>query len=181
MVGAVLDGGCVAMLCAGVKVGRVLWAAETTATVCIGTLWTAVVVNSRRTGPVVGVNGVDNLAVVAFVTTLVAMYFKSDPANTDCGTLCRFSLMLTRVLPALAFTTGKELTVDAREIPMVIGTVFLSTVFIPMAVCTLWMETVAAEVTVVATLMVDVAGTRCSSIRAEWGREVGSWEIVCDL
>ena len=155
------------MLCAGVKVGRVLWTAETTATVCIGTLWTAVVVNSRRTGPLVGVNGVDNLAVVAFVTTLLAIYFKSDPASTDCGTLCRFSLKFTRLLPALVLTTGKELTVDAREIPTVIGTVFLSTVFIPMAVCTLWMETDVDEATVVATLMVDVAGTRCSSIRVE--------------
>ena len=72
MFAMVLETGCAAMLCAGVMMGWVVWAAETTATVCIGPLWMAVVVKSLRTGPLVGVGGVENLTVMAFVTTLAA-------------------------------------------------------------------------------------------------------------
>ena len=87
------------LLWAGDKIGKVVWAAETTATVCIGTLWTAVVVNNLRTAPPVGVNGVVSLPVmVALLTTpvtfacdvaitLFAMFLRSAPAKTECGAL----------------------------------------------------------------------------------------------
>ena len=70
-------------------------ATETTATVCVAPLWTAVVVNSLRTGPLVGVSGTENLTVAALLTTLAAtlvcvvrttpptVVFMSDDTSTD--------------------------------------------------------------------------------------------------
>ena len=100
-----------------------VWATETTATVCVAPLWTAVVVNNRRTGPLVGVKGIENLTVAALLTTLAAtlvcvvdttpptIVFRSVEASTDCGTLCRLS---PSVFPILTEVIGIELTVDAR-------------------------------------------------------------------
>ena len=86
--------GCDVMLCAGDKIVWVVWAAETTETVCIGTLWTFVVENNLRTAPPVGVSGVVIFPVVALVTTpvtfacdvaitLLAMCLRSAAANTE--------------------------------------------------------------------------------------------------
>jgi hypothetical protein len=95
-----------------------------TAVVWFGTMWTAVVVNSLRTGPLVGVSGTENLTVAELLTTLEttlvcvvvttppAKLFRSDAAKTDCGTLWRFS---ARVLPALVEERGREFMVEARE------------------------------------------------------------------
>ena len=90
---AILEG-CDTTLCVGDKIGRVVWGAETTETVCIGTLWTAVVENSLRTAPPVGVSGVVSFPVVALVTTpttfacdvaitLLAICLRSAAANTE--------------------------------------------------------------------------------------------------
>ena len=109
----------------GAKVnnGSVVWATETTTAVCVGPLWTAVVANSLRTAPLVGVRGTENLTVVALLTTLEATLvcvvvtnppanpFSSVEASTDCGALC---LLSPRVLPGLV-ERGRVPAVDDRE------------------------------------------------------------------
>ena len=108
--GAKVDAGS-AMVCA----------AETTATVCVVPLWTAVVVNSLQTGPLVGVSGTENLIVAALLPTLAAtlvcvvrttpptVVFMSDDTSTDTVYTVLF---IRQGLPILAVVIGRELTVD---------------------------------------------------------------------
>lgn len=71
--GAILPTGCTKPPVAKVDEGKaVVCATETTAMVCVVPLWMVVVVNNLRTGPLVGVKGIENLTVAALLTTLAA-------------------------------------------------------------------------------------------------------------
>ena len=122
--GTILPTGCTKPPVAKVDEGKaVVCATETTAMVCVVPLWMVVVVNNLRTGPLVGVKGIENLTVAALLTTLAATLvcvvetappttvFRSVKASTDCGTLCRLS---PRGFPILTEVIGRELTVDER-------------------------------------------------------------------